>query len=76
MTEDLTKMRSRLIKDDINRHEDTETKRRQQSDDIVHTIQKGNRSLIMALATVEENSAKQNKVLDTVAILLQKLVEK
>lgn len=72
ITEDVTKMRSKLIKDDIKRHEDTETKRQQQTDDIVRTIQEGNR-LIMAM---EENNAKQSKVLDTVAILLQKLVEK
>ncbi|KAF9544533.1 hypothetical protein EC957_011929 [Mortierella hygrophila] len=84
ITEDITKMRSKLIKDHIKRHEDTEAKCQQQTDDIVRAIQEGNRGLIMALEenraglimALEENRAKQNKVLDTVAILLQKLVEK
>ncbi|KAF9149882.1 hypothetical protein BG015_008292 [Linnemannia schmuckeri] len=73
ITKDVAKMRRKFIKDDIKRHEDTETQRRQQTDDIVRAIQEGNRSLIM---TLEESSAKQCKMLDNVAILLQKLVEK
>lgn len=73
ITEDVIKMRSKLIKDAIKRHEDTETKLRQQTDDIIRAIQELKRSLIAAM---EENITKQNKLLETVAILLQVLVEK
>ncbi|KAG0291769.1 hypothetical protein BGZ96_004848 [Linnemannia gamsii] len=62
MAEDIAKMRTKLIEEDIQRHNEAEAKRQEQHHEIVNIL--------------KENSASQKQVFDTLNTLLQKLIEK
>ncbi|KAG0365916.1 hypothetical protein BGX24_003921 [Mortierella sp. AD032] len=78
IAEDVAKMRTKLIEDDILRYKEAETKRQEQHDALTkmigegnHEIVKGNHEIIQIL---KEQSAYQKQVFDTLNTLLQRLI--
>ncbi|KAF9122047.1 hypothetical protein BGW39_010063, partial [Mortierella sp. 14UC] len=84
IADDIAKMRTKLIEDEVQRYKEAEAKRQEQHDALTKMIGEGNHELVDTIKTANEdmikilkdNSASQKQVFDTLTSLLQKLVEK